>query len=588
MKKIINSLILFSLLAAFSACHEPEYYVPEDEEAVVDDGLGIESFTVIFPTGTKYEDKELCTLIVTDPEQTEFELRIPWFYPATSDEETLMFMTNLKVRAKLRPNYKLRPKKEGVSLTKMDMLQSYDFILTAPDGSEKDIVIKGRRVKMDMCELESFQITNSIMTISTVITSEPDDRHVLIPFLDDLSSVKIDAQISAHATLYIGDEPFDPEALYNMNDGQTVTVLAHDETTKGEYVMRQGVPELIEYGFNKSSVKKLFNVDPVSTADAPAYDELSYSSIAGLGQNIVLCHGDGSEPMLFNKYNGAPSGTLKLGSAKADVIANDEGDHLLIANYAAGGEMVNVYLSENAAADPVPLFSFANPLNAAEVSGGVGIGHRMKIKGNIDSLATIVFTAEGVIGETVASSAAVVKVAERQIVGEPYVADFNAAGLAWGAAPYSFTSVVPTDNGGYFLSFYEDNNLRYVSPSGTSSVVSDVVSTDGFSWGRNPNCLDFKTFNKTDYLVYFVVSHFPAWGLSPLMYLYEVNDPSEPAMILSYDDIPSFQTGAYAEDLGASGDVCIFPAPDGFSVFIYYYDHHCHTLGAVMADCIKK
>ncbi|MGM9787996.1 MAG: DUF5018 domain-containing protein [Candidatus Cryptobacteroides sp.] len=589
MKKIINSLILFSLLAAFSACHQPEYYVPEgDGEVVEDNGLGIESLTAIFPTGTLHEGKELATLIVTDPEQTVFELRIPWFYPVTSDDETLMYMNNLRVKAKLRPNYKLRAKKEGVSLAKLDLLQSYDFILTAPDGSERDIVIKGKRVKLDLCELESLQIINPVMTISTIITSEEEDKHVLVPFKDDLSSVNCEVQCSKHATVYIGDELFDPKASYDMNDGQTVTVLAHDETTKAVYEIRQGTPELIEYGFSKSSVKFLFNVDPVSSGGVAPFTEVIYPSIAGLGQNIVLCSGDGTQPKLFNKYNGSPNGTLKLGSAEADVIANDEGDHLLIANYAGGGETVNVYLSENAAEDPVLLFSFANPLNTTAVSGGVGIGHRMKITGNIDTEATIVFTAEGVEGVTSASALAVVKVADRQIVGEPVAVDLESTGLAWGSAPDSFTSAVDINNKGYYISYYDDNNLYYVSPAGAKNVAYDGIATDDLSWALNANCMDFKTFNKTEYLVYFIVSHFPEWGNNPKLFLFEVNDPAAPALSLSYDSISPYQTGSHNGAGGASGDVCIFPAPDGFSVFIYYYDHQSHVLGAVMADCIKK
>ena len=587
MKKYINLLILGSWLAAFTACHEPEYYVPEDGEAEAK-ALGIESLTAIFPSGTPNEGKELCTLIVTDPEQTVFELRIPWYYPVTSDDETLMYMNNLRVRAKLSPNYSLRAKKEGVSLAKLDLFQSYDFILTAPDGTEKDIVIKGKRVKLDLCELESFQIENSIMSISTIITSEENDKHVLVPFMDDLSSVKCKAQISKHATLYIGEELFDPEATYNMNDGQTVTVLAHDETTKAVYEIRQGVPELIDYGFNKSSVKQLFNIDPVTNGGVPPFSELTYPSIAGLGQNIVLCSGNGTEPKLFNKYNGAPSGSLKLGSAVADVIANDEGDHLLIANYAGGGEMVNVYLSEDAAQEPELLFSFNNPLTTAEISGGVGIGHRMKITGDIDSEATIVFTSEGVAGVTSASSVAVVKVAERQIVGEPVAVDLASTGLAWGAAPDSFTSVVDVNDKGYYVSYYDDNNLYYVSPSGTATVAYDGIATNGNSWAFNPNCMDYKTFNKTEYLVYFVVSHFPCWGNNPKLYLFEVNDPAAPTMLIGEDSISAFQTAFHNGEGGASGDVCIFPAPDGFSVFIYYYDHMTHVLGAVMADCIKR
>ena len=141
---------------------------------------------------------------------------------------------------------------------------------------------------------------------------------------------------------------------------------------------------------------------------------------------------------------------------------------------------------------------------------------------------------------------------------------------------------------GYYVSYYDDNNLYYVSPSGTATVAYDGIATNGNSWAFNPNCMDYKTFNKTEYLVYFVVSHFPCWGNNPKLYLFEVNDPAAPTMLFGEDSIPIFQSSEPVIDGGASGDVCIFPAPDGFSVFIYYYDHMTHVLGAVMADCIKR
>ena len=71
MKKYINLLILGSLLAAFTACHEPEYYVPEDEDGTeVESTVGLVSLTAIMTTGS-YVDKELASCTFDDPEQTD-------------------------------------------------------------------------------------------------------------------------------------------------------------------------------------------------------------------------------------------------------------------------------------------------------------------------------------------------------------------------------------------------------------------------------------------------------------------------------------------------------------------------------------
>ena len=88
-------------------------------------------------------------------------------------------------------------------------------------------------------------------------------------------------------------------------------------------------------------------------------------------------------------------------------------------------------------------------------------------------------------------------------------------------------------------------------------------------------------------MVLFVVSHFPEWSVSSRLYLYDISDPSSPAKVLENTDIPLGQSGATNTETGASGDVVICPASDGFRVFIYYYDHHTQSLGAYVADCIK-
>ena len=113
-------------------------------------------------------------------------------------------------------------------------------------------------------------------------------------------------------------------------------------------------------------------------------------------------------------------------------------------------------------------------------------------------------------------------------------------------------------------------------------------------WGLNPNCLDAKSFNNVEYVTLFVVSHFPAWGMGPELYLYDVTDKAQvtggnvtqvPGTVLSKDFDTWYQTGSYSI---ASGDVVIAPSADGFTFQIFYYDHNSQVIGGYAADCIKR
>ena len=101
MKKIYY-LLFVSALAMFSSCQEPEFIEPTAERQ------GITSLTAYFTTGKNVE-KEMGKLVINDPEQDRFVIPIPWYYPEESDEETLLHMSRVRVRAELAPNCKIDP-----------------------------------------------------------------------------------------------------------------------------------------------------------------------------------------------------------------------------------------------------------------------------------------------------------------------------------------------------------------------------------------------------------------------------------------------------------------------------------------------
>ena len=580
MKKILNSILVLSLALLSSACHEPEYVQP-DENAT----RGIISIKAIFPDG-QYADKVLGTLNVTDPDTDYYAIPIPWYYPITSDDLTLTYMTNLRINVTLAPNYRLVP-----GVVKLDLTEENEFTLEGPDGFSKKIIITGDRKLPDLCELVTFNI-KEVMVDGIIDATK---KTILIPYLDDLSSVHVSGQVSPHATLSkIGDKAYKASVAYNLNSGQTVTVLAEDGVTEGVYTVTQGTPDLIDMGINSSSVKELFNIDPVALLGFPDASALTYVSLAGNGSNIVVCTGSG-EPVLVNRFDGSKSGAMKVGGSDPVCIAGDEGEHILITNYADAGETVTLYRSDDPSKDPVLLGSFVNPLDA---SSGAGIGHRMKIIGNLDTEALITFTAEGVDNVTSANRAVYVHVVGGAISGDPATVEFSLSVGGWGSAPVGIATVVPASltpaQDGWFLDFYGDGRnsaddvdgdnylLHYFDKNGTDNIAAYFGT-----WAANPNCLDSKRFNNSTFMALFSVSHFPNWGTGPALRLYEITDPSTPALIV--EDTPEwYQKGTYYSGIGASGDVCICPSSDGFRVFLYYYDHHSQALGAYVADCIKR
>lgn len=577
------SVIIALACACLLSCHKPEYV-----ESTVN-RQGITSISAIIPSG-QYADQVLSKLTVDEVmyESGEFVIEIPYYFPETSEDQTVKFMTALRVQAELQPNYKLSP-----SLGMLDLTEVHEYTLTSPDGSTRPVTISAKRVKPKGCTLLSFLVED--VMVSGVIYE--DKKEILIPYLGDLSSVSVSGQVSSHAAIsQISGKSYVAGQKYSMNDGASVTVLAADGKHSTTYSVRQGIPDLLDQGLRSSSIASLFNIDPVSMVGLPSYDVLSYVSLAGLGNNIVVNVGGGQTPVFLNCFTGKKEGEINLGSAVADAITNDDAGHMLLCNYAQGGssaEPVNIYMTSSVGEAPALLYSFINPATEP-------VGHRIKVLGNVLQDAVIVLTAEGIAGVTTTAKAVVIYIKAGAVV-KTEVLDFSDLGFGWGAAPVGYATVVPAsltpELDGWFVDWYENNSDPVISAEDTSADAYILHYVDGKhrdnraalvgNWANNPNCLDVKTFNGTRYMTLFVVSHFPQWGTAPRLYLYDINDPSSVSLLLSNTSVDWFQKGSYAPDSGASGDVVMMPTPDGYRMYVYYYDHHAQAIGAYVADCFK-
>ena len=580
--KMKKYIYIIAALAMLNACHQPEYVLPTAARQ------GLTSLTAIITSGT-YVDQEVGRLTVTDPDATRFEIPIPYYYPEASDEETLIYMLSLRIQAELQPNWKISPR-----LGILDLTEDNEFTLTDPSGASRQIVITGKRVKPSSCSLLSFMVED----IKTGGIVYENDSRLLIPYLEDMSSVRVSAQVSPHAEISeINGKRYNPASKYNLNSGATVKVLAGDGTTSKVYTVAQGIPNLLSQGLRTESITLLCNVDPVTVVGLPAYNEECYVSLAGIGSTMVVGLGLGRNPVLVDAFTGSRQGELSVAPAVADCLTNDDSGNLVFANYALGGDSagtVNVYVSSSTTETPTLLYSFVNPL-------AFPIGHRIKAAGNLKGDGVIVFTSEGIAGVSVSSEVVVLTV-EGGAVTSVDVKDFSPQGLSWGGAPINFATVAPASatpfEDGWFLDYYEGATgntdpsvddeqaeqyiLHHIDKKGKDNWL-DLVG----NWSLNPNCLDAKTFNGTPYLALLAVSHFPNWEIKPKLCFYDASDPSAVVRILKNNGIAIFQKGAFDSAVGAAGDVALVPTTDGYRVYLYYYDHHAQAIGAYVADCFE-
>lgn len=565
MKKIYS--LLLGAMAMFSACHELDYVAPTANRQ------GLTSLTAIFTSG-KFVDQEMAKLTIGDELPERLVIQVPWYYPETSDDETTPYMTKVRVKAELQENCFISP-----ALTLLDLTQDNYFTYTNAQGVQKRICITGERVKSDKCELQAFSLT-SPTEISGIV--DKTNKKVSLISADDLSECLGEAQISAHATI----SPDPSTTKLNYNEPVEFTVTADNGVDKAVYTVVKEVPEKIPSGFNKESVELLFNVDPVSNLGMPPYTTNVGPSLAAIGNNLIICLGDGSTPVYLNRITGVKLGTINLGSAVAGSVTSDEADHMLIVNHAESGQTVNIYKTSSVTAAPTLFYSFAN-------NTGLPMGAKMKVIGNIEKDAIITITHEGVSGVTSSSTFTAIVIRSGQVVANQTM-DISGSGAAWGAAPVNVTTVVAasTDpNDGCFESYYGQSAFTYIKADGS---VGASLNSDLTGWGLNPNCLDSKQFNNVHYVALFVVSHFPAWGMGPQLYVFNVDDKSNltgssvadcPALVLANSSIEWYQTAAYSV---ASGDVLLAPTADGFKLYVYYYDHNSQAFGAYVADCIKQ
>lgn len=557
-KYITIALLAFGLMAV--SCHEPQYIPTEANRQ------SLTSLTAIFTFGP-YINQEMGTLTITDDEQDYFVIPVPYYYPATSDNESEIYLKKARIQATLDVNCFIEP-----ALTILDLTKENWCTLKKADGTQKQICITGGRVKSSECLIQSFVLDDPAI----VGVVDKTAKSISLVSAADLSACTATVAVSAHAT--ISPDPAEP---HNYNEPVTFTVTADDGTTKSEWTVTKGIPEKIDAGFNVTSVEQLFNFDPVSRLGMPAYDATVNPTLGLCGSNLVISLGNGTDPVYVNNLTGDKLGTLSGMPEAIAAITNDEAGHLLLCNHAEAKGTFNVYTTSDVTAAPTLFYSMEN-------TQSLPMGYELKVIGDITGKALIVVTNEGVAGVTTSSVLTLIKVEDGAAVSNEVV-DLSASGLGWGASPVNGTSVVATSTDpstGYIVAYYDANIVNWVR-NGAVAYAGTAIG-GGSSWGIDVNNLDSKTFNNVTYGAVFAVSHFPHWGMGPELFLYDLSEGSAIAndsYVLSNTSLDWYQKGAAGV---AAGDVVLAPSTDGYYLYIYYYDHNSQSIGGYSADCIKR
>lgn len=588
MKKIYY-LLSIVVLALVSSCQKPEYVYPTAERQ------GITSLTAYFTSG-KYADKdEIGKLVIDDPDLDRYVIPIPWYYPEESNDETILHLAKMRVIAELAPNCSIYP-----SITILDLFQENQFTYTNAQGESKPIIITGERVKSSTTKMLAMDLVNP-ETGKKVLEGfvDNDNNKIYLFTIDDLSGLVAKVKPWYHASVVDAEEIIDEETgkgsgeftmQGNWNDGAEITVLAHDGKTTGTFKIEKRDPEKIDYGFNAESFKEMFNIDPVSRLNVPAYDKSVYATLAYVGGYLVVSHGDGTAPIYLDASNGSKLGEIATGGIDIAAVTSDEGGNMLLCNHLSGAGTFNIYRTSSVSEAPVLFYSYNSEL-------GLPMGSKIKVCGDIDSNARITVSYEGVDGVTTASQFVEFTV-EGGVVTKAQVNDISATGLSWGSAPVNSAGLVPSSANdgvnGWFYASYNLNGMQWITPElGAGQQI--LTNDSGNAWLLNPNCLESKAFNNANYLTLFVCHHFPAWDKQPSIWVYDISNPAavtgtyqESPFLVTYNSWLLYFNGTNAAGTMSSGDVLMAPSADGFKVYFFYYDHYAGMIGGYSADCVKR
>ncbi|MDD3300375.1 MAG: DUF5018 domain-containing protein [Bacteroidales bacterium] len=359
-----NILMFFAvLLTILSSCHSPEKVIPAEVRQ------GLNSLSAQFSAGEfKNDANAKFTLQVTNPDADVLVIPVPWYYPEESTNETEI--TKMKITANLDDNTFIEP---GLSV--MDLTKENPVKVTKGDGSVKNYMIRGERVKSNKCAIINFSLNTPELT--GVI--DQDNKTISLITIDDLGLSTASVAISPHSTI----TP-DPSAERDYSEPVVFTVTAHDGTTTAQYTVQKTIPPKINYGFRPGSETELW-VSDLSVKYGISNGANKNHTLAATGNHLVLSIG--TEQHYFNATTGERLGLI-AGSRDltGGAITSDKAGNLLLCNNTTKNNVFTIWTTNSVTKAPEVFTSMTYTIGK-----GVRMGAKISVQGDItkDAIITV-------------------------------------------------------------------------------------------------------------------------------------------------------------------------------------------------------
>lgn len=548
------------------SCHTPE----EPHFAAVD-SVGITSLEARFTDGPYANDPNAAfKTLVTDVNQTEIVISIPWYYPLESNNQ-VTDITRMRIKAETEAGTVISP-----ALGVRDLTKSHRVTVEMPNGRTKEYTFRGKIEKLSGTDIEGLTFVDQYGARYDGIVNN--ETHTILVGTPEevLQGCKMsDIRLSPHAAITSPD----PETATDIRSGDKLTVTAHNGTT-AEFEIRFEIPEKVGYGMRPNSGKKIFmkyfETDYGTTLPAAASTRLAVH-----GNDLLMAFGD--KIWVFDRFSGAKKEEVAVPNGMTiHSLVSDTAGHLLMAANAANGEHLVIYRMDSLTDTPEVFIDFDNVVDFVLSTGDI------RVVGNIDEDAVITAIAP-TYGAATPSPSYVAWPVVGGVVGEAQVGVITPAGQLWNPINAAVIGASTDLNDGLFSSgYYGVYNLYYFSP--TENGWSIAVDTTGvITSNDNPCALSLLEFNGARYIALIKGAHF-TWSFVEI-FMYDASNVAtmNDAQVfhMPSDVIQSSTTAANGGE-DAFSDVILHPSDDGYKFSLYFIDRNWQVMGSYEFDCIKK
>ncbi len=565
MKNSLKYYFLVAVTLLLGSCHSPE----EPTFATVD-SVGITSLTARFVDGPYSSDPNAAfTTKVTDVNQTEIVIEIPWFYPESSDNQ-VTDITRMRVQAATEAGTVITP-----ALGVLDLTKSHRVSVQMPNGRTKEYTIRGKIAKLSGTDIDALTLIDSYEQRYDAIVDN-DTRTILIGTPEEaLYGCTITGRFSPHAAV---TNP-DPKTPTDVRSGDIFTVTAHNGTT-ANYEVRFEIPQKVGYGMRPNSGKKIF-IKYFSSDYGMSVPAGTSTRLAVQGNNLLMAYGD--KIVVFDRFSGEKKEELSAPNGMViHSLVSDAAGHLLLSGKAANGEHLKIYRMDSLTEEAKEIIDFENVIPFVLETGN------LRVVGDLDHDAVITAIAATYGGET-ASPTYVAWEVVGGVIGEPQTGIISSAGQLWNTFNATAISASNNLNDGLFSAGYVGTyHIYYFNP--IEAGWSIAVDTSSFiNSNDNPCAMALSEFNGANYLALIKGAHF-TWSFVEI-FMYDASNPStmNSAQVFHMpSDVIMSSTIADNTANDSFSDVLLYPSEDGYKLSLYFIDHNWEVMGSYEFDCVKK